>query len=307
MHRSRVALMATMFASVSSMGVASAAPPLVVEEKYFGRGTVAEAGTMVPEKDKDIFFGRYTLEPGASTGWHDDPGAVLVVVNRGTVTLVEGASCATRSYATGQAAVAQPGQHLLRNDGKTATEFIASHVSLPVGGPTPYLESDSSGPVCAVRTGQASVEVLGRGPFDSRGHGNDRFFGDGSRPIEVKGGLDVTVQEFTFGPRWQSGWHNHPGPAVGVVTKGYGKLYEGHDGHCEVEEIKAGDGLVFFTDHAHWATNEGDGDGAVLTAYVNVPQRTKGVIPTYENSPDSIEFRSPPASCPVPVAGVNAG
>ena len=77
------------------------------------------------------------LAAGGQTGWHTHHGPVVVVVQSGTVTLLEPhrGTCQERTYTAGQSFV-DPGQchvHLARNEGGQAAELWATYFDVPTG------------------------------------------------------------------------------------------------------------------------------------------------------------------------------
>jgi quercetin dioxygenase-like cupin family protein len=55
---------------------------------------------------------------------------------------------------------------------------------------------------------------------------------------KVKGDSDLYVNQLTFAPGAQAGWHTHPGPSLVTVIEGTLKVY--HD-DCTFETVTAGD------------------------------------------------------------------
>jgi hypothetical protein len=298
--RRSLAAAVVVLAAAACVPAAGAAPPGGSDWQTIARGTLVADATMLPLAGKDLLFATHTLAPGASTGWYDGPGAVAFVVPHGTLTLLEGSDCRAQTIEAGQAVAVQPGKYLLRNGGDGTLVVAAGYVSLPVGGPTPFAENAENGPACAAETGTSTVEVLARGTFTAHQDHSDRFDGDGTRPMNLQKGLDITVDRLTFGPKFVQGtWQNSPGPALGVVTKGYGRWFEAHDGKCEAVQVKTGDGLVSFPERPYWFTNDSaTEDQEFITGFVNVP---KGAyVPDTETDLDNTTVFAPPDGCPVP-------
>lgn len=260
------------------------------DSQAIARGTALEAATIVVEPGKDFAFGRYTLAPGATTGWHADPASVILVAQRGDLTLVEGGRCHSRRVPEGKALVGAPGLHLLRNDGSAPLEVVSAHVGLPPGGPVPY--TDGTGPACATRSGDVSVEVLARAPYPGNGTASHQG-GDGTRPVEVQPDLDITFTEYTFAAGWESGWHKHPGPAVGVVTRGQVSLYEDVDGECQVRHLQAGEALATYPDLP--MNVKQTEPGTIIPVYANVPRG--GTYPVVGNDLNHSVPMPPPDGC----------
>lgn len=267
MSRSRSVFFGVLLTTLCLLSAANATPPGMVEWTDHGRGATVEAGTILVEKAKDLLVVKVTLEPGASTGWYENPGAVILVVKRGTLTRAEGARCATRTIPAGRAGLVPPGGHLLKNEGKEPVEVSTTHVGSSQGAPRPYATGEASGFPCGAETGEVSVRELGRGPFTGL------WRGDGTRRLDVQKDLDVAVSEYSLGPQFSTGWHNHPGAQVAVVTRGVVTYFEAHDGHCERVDFKAGDGFMLLPGHHYRAVNQSSTDASgFVTTYVNMPR-----------------------------------
>jgi hypothetical protein len=107
-------------------------------------------------------------------------------------------------------------------------------------------------------TGTAST-LLGRATFSNP---RDRDFdvrrktGDWKLDLDVKPSLDIAVQNITFQPGGQSGWHSHPGPVFIQVVSGTMTFYESTDPTCTPIVRTAGQGYLDLGEHAHIARNE---------------------------------------------------
>src|SRR5574341_499088 len=51
----------------------------------------------------------------------------------------------------------------------------------------------------------------------------------GTDIIHVRDAQDTVIQQITFSPGGQTGWHSHPGPALVLVTQGELTLYSADD------------------------------------------------------------------------------
>lgn len=107
--------------------------------------------------------------------------------------------------------------------------------------------------------------------------------------IKTKGkeAFDVVVQEITFTPGGQSGWHSHPGQAIVVIESGTFTTYRAVGGdddddddaddddkaRCEKKVYRAGEVYVDpGYGNVHIARNESASENLVVTVtYIDVP------------------------------------
>jgi len=83
-----------------------------------------------------------TIAPGGHSGWHSDPGPVVIAVNAGAATWYDAADCVPHIYPAGTGYLEPPRHaHLVRNDGDSNLELIALFLS-PPGVPTRIDEPD---------------------------------------------------------------------------------------------------------------------------------------------------------------------
>ena len=84
--------------------------------------------------------------PGASTGWHSHPGALVVVVKAGTVTRYEH-DCMRSDYSAGQAFVERGATHLVlvRNEGSAPAQVYVTYL-VPAGTSNADLRLDHAAP-----------------------------------------------------------------------------------------------------------------------------------------------------------------
>lgn len=91
---------------------------------------------------------KFTVQPGARFPWHTHEGPVVVNIDQGALTYVEGDDCYEHSYNEGEA-FADPGHghvHSAYNAGTTETVFYATFFEAPKQGP---LSIPASPPDCA--------------------------------------------------------------------------------------------------------------------------------------------------------------
>ncbi len=104
------------------------------------RGVVAEdikintkAMKLVTDEPFEVIPQTVTFEPGRTSGWHSHPGPVFVVVKSGTVTVYD-ATCVPRRYSAGQGFMEGPEPAVVRNEGGTSSENVAT-LLVPTGSP----------------------------------------------------------------------------------------------------------------------------------------------------------------------------
>ena len=77
----------------------------------------------------DLFVQDNTWAPGGTTGWHTHPGASLIIVTLGTVTVYEGddLGCTPHAYTAGQTFVDAGGSHVhvIRNETSSPAKTVA--------------------------------------------------------------------------------------------------------------------------------------------------------------------------------------
>jgi quercetin dioxygenase-like cupin family protein len=114
-------------------------------ETELTRAEIAEPFEMETNGASDYVVHKEVFDAGWSSGWHSHPGAVLVAVTAGEVTLYDGddPSCTPRRYGAGQGfAETGGGVMLARNEGTAPAEVYVTYV-LPAGSP---LGSEEPGP-----------------------------------------------------------------------------------------------------------------------------------------------------------------
>jgi quercetin dioxygenase-like cupin family protein len=85
---------------------------------------------IVAKKPTDIAFVKATLERDGYTGWHGHPGPSLVIVNKGTLTMLEPhhRRCASHTFGPGQAFVHPEGRHNFVAGAEGAEFYVAYFV-----------------------------------------------------------------------------------------------------------------------------------------------------------------------------------
>jgi len=93
---------------------------------------------------------------------------------------------------------------------------------------------------------------------------------DGTIPL--KQGMDVVVAHNVFAPSGSSGWHSHPGGAIGVVKSGQVTLYVSTGSKCDATTYQAGQSFIERPDKVLKAVNTGTTDADVYVMFPSVPQ-----------------------------------
>ena len=146
------------FAGLGFVGAALLAVPALatlpsgVAGVIHARGTVGEKVKVREPKNTDFVNQQITIQPGGHTGWHTHPGAALVTVKSGTLTLTglrqrddddddddrggRRGRCETHSISAGQAFVdsGHGHVHIGRNLGTTPVELWVAYTGVPAGG-----------------------------------------------------------------------------------------------------------------------------------------------------------------------------
>src|SRR4051794_36096203 len=110
--------------SVLSGGVAGATPPSGgVQFADLARAQAVEGASVPIKVGTALVSGAYSLAPGGRTGWRRLPGAAVLAVTKGTMTVHRTLGCSTKDYQLGQASVVPAGTYLIENTGKDPLEF----------------------------------------------------------------------------------------------------------------------------------------------------------------------------------------
>jgi quercetin dioxygenase-like cupin family protein len=99
-------------------------PPMTVHTNVDGQNVV-----LATNASSDIYVVSNVFAPGGQSGWHTHPGASLITVKSGAISVYDGddPTCTATVYTAGQGFV-DPGDghvHLLRNEGSVAAETVA--------------------------------------------------------------------------------------------------------------------------------------------------------------------------------------
>ena len=162
MGRKRLAVLGFVGAALLA-APALATLPSGVAGIIHARGTVSEKVKVREPKNTDFVTQQITIQPGGHTGWHTHPGAALVTVKSGTLTLTglrhrgddddddyrggRRGRCETQSFAAGQAFVdsGHGHVHIGRNLGPAPVELWVTYTGVPAGG---AFRIDAADPGC---------------------------------------------------------------------------------------------------------------------------------------------------------------
>jgi quercetin dioxygenase-like cupin family protein len=107
-------------------------------------------------------------------------------------------------------------------------------------------------------TGFTSLE-LGRGTYQSKGS------------LRFEKGLDVVVSKITMTPGADSGWHSHPGGAIGIVQQGQITLLRARGNHCSSTIYTQDQSVIERPGEVVIAKNSGSGDALLYVTFPSVP------------------------------------
>lgn len=98
------------------------------------RATFAAPSTITSGAERDVVVQQVTIGPGGHSGWHSHPGASVVYLESGALSLY-GENCVRQSFTAGQGVV-EPGHHLLlaRNEGAAPVVLRVVFFDVPVAG-----------------------------------------------------------------------------------------------------------------------------------------------------------------------------
>ncbi|HVW31865.1 MAG TPA: hypothetical protein VHL53_04940, partial [Acidimicrobiia bacterium] len=205
MRRKSVVAAAVFCSTVLSMSVAFATPPTGdVNYKDYARSEVTDAASVPATMGTNLMTGQYSIAPGGETGWRQLPGAMVLAVTKGKLTLRGSDRCDAKDYATDQAAVVNAGTYRVENTGNEPLEFFGLFFAQPANAPKPLTEGPTAKAPenCSGVSGLAaadaaptgvSVDAIAAGTF---GHS---MFGD-PPSLEIHPGKDLFATRYDFGP-----------------------------------------------------------------------------------------------------------
>jgi len=297
MRRSSIVATAAVFTLALSMGVAVATPPTgEVAFKDLARAQAVEGLSVPIHPGTGLVSGSYSVAPGGETGWRNLPGAAILAVNKGKLTVHRADGCTTKDYAVGQAAVVPAGTYLVGNSGNEPAEFFAFFFDQATDGPKPLAE----GPTAAAPTSCSGVAAaaapagvsLSTPEIGTMAVG---MFGNGAT-LDIQAGKDVYASYLDISPGWSSGWISHR-PAANIMSGGTLSYVMAKDGKCDTSEKYHAGEAFYHPAHRHMAYNEGKDHILLTTMYFDLPHEP--AAPVIGNTITAVDFtQAPPADCP---------
>jgi quercetin dioxygenase-like cupin family protein len=144
------ALSAAAVFGATTLPTAAQTPPIVLEQlgdrsvftdrvelKFKVKDHDGEMTVVSADDASRTAVARITVQPGARFPWHTHAGPVVVNVDQGALTYVEGEDCREQSYSEGEAFVDSGHGHVhsAYNPGTTATVLYATFFEAPKEGP----------------------------------------------------------------------------------------------------------------------------------------------------------------------------
>jgi len=264
----RLSVTSALVAWALSASVALATPGSLVVATPIARATFGSAVNTGQLAGRQSVIQQIMIAPGGHTGWHSHPGATVILVQAGTLTLYTDA-CA-KVVTEANRGLVEAGGHvqLARNDGALPLLLTVVYFDVPVGG---GVRSDATTPACAVGADANSLPEGAAGSgisFNVPSGIVQRATFAAAASITSGAERDVFVQHQVYQPGGHSGWHSHPGTTVIYVESGTMSLYSGH---CVRQQVTAGQGAVEPGDHLQLARNEGTVPLVLRVVYFNVP------------------------------------
>jgi quercetin dioxygenase-like cupin family protein len=145
--RRKLTLVAALAAVVGTFAAVSvASPPVGVTPTILARGTLQPFHVKTPPSSPidleihskapmDVVVRRHDYAPGATTGWHQHPGPILITVTQGQLTYYErdDPTCTPHIVTAGQSFVDTGDGHVVRNETDQPAQDV-SVIFAPVGG-----------------------------------------------------------------------------------------------------------------------------------------------------------------------------
>ena len=294
------------FAASLSMTVASASPPSgQFSSKDHVRAVVTEQASVKMPAGGGVVMASYVLAPDAETGWRTHPGAVVIAVAKGTLTLRRADGCTSAEYSAGQAVPLSAGRFLLQNAGDEPLEFsgvfldLLAEITDPLAAAGREAAPEGCEGIAGYTTGGSQSGVTASTHGRGTGVGDEGYLAHAPTQdmIEVQPGKDAVILSARLEPGFSLGWQRHL-PTMLVVTRGTWTYYEGHEGECVMTgKYTAGQAWVHNGNHNHFAANEGDEPVELAAITFNLPHRSS--MPLAGSAADSFDFtQPPPADCP---------
>lgn len=124
---------------VSMNGIGAATPPVDVTSLVLAQGVVSHEFEARATEGTDVVVAQNTFLPGGSSGWHSHPGASVIVVQSGQLTIyrerISGGPCEARTYQAGDSFIERSAYlHNGVNEGTTDTVVVVTFFRVPHGG-----------------------------------------------------------------------------------------------------------------------------------------------------------------------------
>ncbi len=299
MRRTSIVATVVVFATALSMAVAFATPPTGdVKFRDVTRAQAVDSATVVIHPGNALVSGSYSVAPGGETGWRQLPGATILSVNKGKLTLHGGEGCGAKEYMAGQAAVVPAGTYMVHNAGSEPLEFFGFFFDQVPGAPKPLAEGPTEGAPAnctgALAAGAPSGVSLTEPALGTLVPGMYKY-GDHT-VLNIEAGKDVYASWLDIAPGWSSGWLSHR-PAANIVQSGELSYVEARDGKCDESEVYHAGEAFYHPAHRHMAFNKGNEHVILWTMYFNLPHETP--LPVIGNTITAVDFtQAPPADCP---------
>jgi mannose-6-phosphate isomerase-like protein (cupin superfamily) len=281
------------------MAVAFATPPTgEISYKDYARAQTMDNAAVPIMGGTGLATGSYSVAPGGETGWRAVPGAMVLAVTKGKLTLHGGEGCTAKDYGVGQAGVVPAGTYRVDNAGQEPLEFFGLFFEQAAGAPKPLAE----GPTETAPANCSGVSGLAAGASPSgvavttpaAGTLIDSLYGHHAS-LDIKAGKDLFATYYDFGPGASSGWISHR-PAVNIVQSGELAYYEARDGKCVKTETFYPGQAFYHPAHRHMAVSEGKEHLLLTTVYFDLPHETP--LPAVGNQITAVDFtQAPPADC----------
>jgi quercetin dioxygenase-like cupin family protein len=132
-----LALSAMILASMNGIGAAT--PPVDATSVVLAQGQVAHEFEARATEGTDIVVAQNTFAPGGQSGWHSHPGATVVVVQSGAITIyrerIAGGECESQTYQAGESFVERAAyEHNGVNEGAIDAVVAVTFFRVPHGG-----------------------------------------------------------------------------------------------------------------------------------------------------------------------------
>lgn len=282
--------------SVLGAGVAVATPPSgIVAFTDLARAQAVEGASIPIKPGAALVSGAYSLSPGGQTGWRRLPGAAILAVTKGQMTVRRADGCSSKDYAVGQASVVAAGTYLIENSGKEPLELFGVFFDQALGAPKPLADGP---PVAAPSNcGAFRAASAPSGVSVTRHEAATMvpgMFGNGST-LDIEAGKDVYASFLDISPGFSSGWISHL-PAVNIMSGGELSYVMARDGKCDMSE-KYHTGQAFYHPaHRHMANNEGREHVLLTSMYFDLPHDIPA--PVIGDTITAVDFtQAPPADC----------